>query len=316
MSVLMLNKGTSGPSVKLLQRRLIANGFVTGAADAYFGPKTEEAVIQFQLSHGLVADGIVGDKTWDALLSSRGPSVPVIVLKDQREYLLKLASDEAQYMPASERDIVMKIIKAAVRDIGAVEVPDGSNGGKEIEHLVRGYGQYWWITKDGVDKNKVRSRRYALEDEVVSHLPWCGMAVSNWIREGFTDEYWIYGANIHIPHGLVYSLPISKHPFRTFLGSAGQFEEVAVSRGMKMFSGSDAMTNYNYAPMPGDVFTMGRGKSGSDPAQSIASGHVGIVVSRDPSNRDYVYTIEGNISNGVGYRRRSKGEIRWFIRWW
>ena len=35
--------------------------------DGKFGPLTEEAVKEFQEAHGLVADGIVGAKTWAAL---------------------------------------------------------------------------------------------------------------------------------------------------------------------------------------------------------------------------------------------------------
>ena len=35
--------------------------------DGKFGPLTEEAVKEFQKAHGLVADGIVGEKTWAAL---------------------------------------------------------------------------------------------------------------------------------------------------------------------------------------------------------------------------------------------------------
>lgn len=38
--------------------------------DGKFGPLTEEAVKEFQTAHGLVADGIVGAKTWAALKSA------------------------------------------------------------------------------------------------------------------------------------------------------------------------------------------------------------------------------------------------------
>lgn len=56
-----IKKGCKGDEVKTLQTLLGV------AVDGDFGPKTEAAVIAFQKSHGLVADGIVGDKTWAAL---------------------------------------------------------------------------------------------------------------------------------------------------------------------------------------------------------------------------------------------------------
>ena len=39
-------------------------GYYTGAVDGSFGPKTKEATVAFQNNKGLVADCIVGPKTW------------------------------------------------------------------------------------------------------------------------------------------------------------------------------------------------------------------------------------------------------------
>jgi hypothetical protein len=52
-------------SVKELQRGL---GIKGNKVDGVFGPMTEAAVRQFQRTHGLVPDGIVGPKTWKKLL--------------------------------------------------------------------------------------------------------------------------------------------------------------------------------------------------------------------------------------------------------
>ena len=57
----MLKKGSRGPAVAALQRRL---GI---AADGVFGPQTKRAVKAFQRRNGLVADGIVGPMTQAAL---------------------------------------------------------------------------------------------------------------------------------------------------------------------------------------------------------------------------------------------------------
>lgn len=63
----MLKTGSRGDDVKELQRLLTEEGFPCGAADGIFGKATGKAVIEYQNSKGLVADGIVGEKTWKAL---------------------------------------------------------------------------------------------------------------------------------------------------------------------------------------------------------------------------------------------------------
>ena len=53
--------------VKTVQTKLKNWGYYTGSVDGVFGPKTKAAVISFQKKNGLVADGIVGNKTAAAL---------------------------------------------------------------------------------------------------------------------------------------------------------------------------------------------------------------------------------------------------------
>lgn len=53
--------------VKALQRMLFDAGFNPGAIDGFFGNGTQAAVIAFQRSNGLLADGIVGPRTRAAL---------------------------------------------------------------------------------------------------------------------------------------------------------------------------------------------------------------------------------------------------------
>ncbi|MFO1431964.1 MAG: peptidoglycan-binding protein [Candidatus Competibacteraceae bacterium] len=63
----VLKEGSSGPEVTKLQEKLKEVGFDPGAIDGDFGPGTEAAVIAFQKSEGLLADGIVGPRTQQAL---------------------------------------------------------------------------------------------------------------------------------------------------------------------------------------------------------------------------------------------------------
>lgn len=61
-----MRKGDTGSQVTQLQRQLRAAGFNI-AADGWFGPATEAALVAFQKRAGLVADGIAGRKTLQAL---------------------------------------------------------------------------------------------------------------------------------------------------------------------------------------------------------------------------------------------------------
>ncbi len=64
----VLKNQSKGNQVKTAQRLLKAFGYDCGTIDGIFGQKTKAAVIAFQKKHGLVADGIIGQKTWNALL--------------------------------------------------------------------------------------------------------------------------------------------------------------------------------------------------------------------------------------------------------
>ena len=63
----ILKAGNTGNSVRDLQTRL-NNIEANLGVDGVFGPKTVAAVKQFQSKFGLVADGIVGPKTWREIL--------------------------------------------------------------------------------------------------------------------------------------------------------------------------------------------------------------------------------------------------------
>ena len=77
-TVLALGSGYSSPSgsplVRVLQGDLEAGGYPPGHIDGLFGPRTRQAVVSFQVAHGLQVDGVVGQRTWAAL------SEPVLTL--------------------------------------------------------------------------------------------------------------------------------------------------------------------------------------------------------------------------------------------
>ena len=62
-----LHNGSSGEAVIEIQNQLIILGYLDGIADGNFGPKTEQAVIDFQNNTGLDSTGVVNQKTYEAL---------------------------------------------------------------------------------------------------------------------------------------------------------------------------------------------------------------------------------------------------------
>lgn len=84
---MILKRDSRGAGVKKLQRALKARGFNPGKIDGDFGGGTEAALIAFQRSEGLLADGIAGPRTLERLglagsaeLPSAIPGVTVAVV--------------------------------------------------------------------------------------------------------------------------------------------------------------------------------------------------------------------------------------------
>ena len=64
----VLGLGSTGDAVKSLQAMLALMGYYSGAIDGAYEQMTLEAVRQFQVDAGLIADGVVGPLTWQRLL--------------------------------------------------------------------------------------------------------------------------------------------------------------------------------------------------------------------------------------------------------
>jgi peptidoglycan hydrolase-like protein with peptidoglycan-binding domain len=66
--MLPVQLGERSKAVAAVQQRLAANRRCV-AVDGEFGPRTLRAVVAFQRDHGLVPDGVVGARTWGALVT-------------------------------------------------------------------------------------------------------------------------------------------------------------------------------------------------------------------------------------------------------
>ncbi len=73
-SAVVYQQGSTGSTVKTIQRKLKNWGYYTGEVDGIYGSKTKEAVKYFQRKNGLTVDGIVGNQTLAALGMSTSSS--------------------------------------------------------------------------------------------------------------------------------------------------------------------------------------------------------------------------------------------------
>lgn len=63
--------GMRGEIVREIQKMLTEAGYSVGTIDGIFGGQTQSGVQQFQMMHGLVSDGVVGQETLNALYAAK-----------------------------------------------------------------------------------------------------------------------------------------------------------------------------------------------------------------------------------------------------
>ncbi|MCL1473903.1 peptidoglycan-binding domain-containing protein [Argonema antarcticum] len=66
----VLSLGSRGESVRQVQTLLQQQGLYNGLIDGIYGLQTRNAVVAFQRSRNLIADGIIGSSTWTVMLNS------------------------------------------------------------------------------------------------------------------------------------------------------------------------------------------------------------------------------------------------------
>jgi peptidoglycan hydrolase-like protein with peptidoglycan-binding domain len=65
-------------TVELIQRALLRAGFDPGPINGGFTPQTVQAVRNFQTANGIVANGVVGPETWEALPDEDMQGLPAL----------------------------------------------------------------------------------------------------------------------------------------------------------------------------------------------------------------------------------------------
>jgi len=131
-----VQQGDTGTDVELVQYELCRGLFLAGPSDVdgQFGPKTDQAVREYQQDRQLGVDGVVGPQTWARMLGehpdpptlAEGSAGPVVT---RLQEFLNIANPPA--VPALVADGQYgPLTKAAVQSYQAAEqaVPDGVVG--------------------------------------------------------------------------------------------------------------------------------------------------------------------------------------------
>lgn len=86
--------GTSGEAVVALRNRLIAMGYLERSATASYDATLQAAVLEFQLRHGIEADGIVGAATLRAINTPPEERLKSVIVAMERERWLNIPRGE------------------------------------------------------------------------------------------------------------------------------------------------------------------------------------------------------------------------------
>lgn len=126
-----IKKGSRGPAVVWVQKRLAAHGFKL-VVDGVFGAATGAAVVKFQRKHRLVGDGIVGPATQAHLREKPGKLPP-----GHRPLVSLLPKPR----PVSRRGTIgVRAVATMEKWAGKHETPYGSNRVPALVKLARRVG--------------------------------------------------------------------------------------------------------------------------------------------------------------------------------
>ncbi|MBD2168591.1 peptidoglycan-binding protein [Calothrix membranacea FACHB-236] len=142
----ILVRGTVTPAVRDVQTFLKQQGFYNGSIDGIYGPNTYSAVVTFQRSRNLTADGRIGQNTWEALLDAYNRNTPV-----NSNNLSQYSPNTAPILKIGSQGQAVKDIQAFLKQqgyyTGAVDGIYGSATAASIEAFQQRYAN---LQNDGI----------------------------------------------------------------------------------------------------------------------------------------------------------------------
>ena len=131
-----IKSGDRGDPVKDVQNILIALGFLSSVPDGVFGPKTEQAVIEYQKAVGIEPSGIIDNLTHSALIQDVETGMEEQSETKVNAQKLVLTSNNTTIKYASANVNVRSAPSAASEKLGVIAQGDPVQAGKEEEGWV------------------------------------------------------------------------------------------------------------------------------------------------------------------------------------
>ena len=203
-----LQKGSKGENVKLLQEKLFELGYYMDEITGTYSSETKEAVIAFQQTNGLPADGITGEKTWNMVFNNqdrleagatpRPTPVPTpvpyaITIDVTNQVVTAYGLDESnQYTKVVRQMICSTGTRATPSDIGSWKLGSGRSRFPLFPKF-NVYVQYWTPIANGIGFHSVIYNTKNTMDLAVGSYRQLGTRASHGcIRLLVADAKWIY----------------------------------------------------------------------------------------------------------------------------
>lgn len=142
LAVARLNPGDSGTAVVALRDRLVAMGYLAPTATQTYDRAIQAAVQEFQLNHGLVADGVAGEGTILELNTGADARLRSVIVAMERERWLDI-DRTVRHIWVNQPDFTAKIIDHGktvfqTRVVIGKNVPDQRSPefSDQMEHMV------------------------------------------------------------------------------------------------------------------------------------------------------------------------------------
>lgn len=151
MAAPLLKTGSRGDAVSSLQKKLTSLGYYKYRVTGYFGSITRDAVVRFQKSKGLKADGIVGKLTYAAMESgskstSRSNSSTKTSSSDKNT---QGAVSINRTLKRGSRGADVKTLQQMLKNLGYSLAVDGIFG-PGTQKVVKSFQKSVGITVDGI----------------------------------------------------------------------------------------------------------------------------------------------------------------------